>query len=153
MIKVNLVAWKNKTEAAKRKIRSSATSYVQSQVTKVLKDALRVSPQWSGTFAYNWTVEYTGYSAVYSTRFKVEPYWKLRGSEKQAGHPEAIKANLSDQLEVIERIKWNHKVRLVNHAPVAELIETGQVKLRPENKIPGNVGVIAYLKQKYRIVI
>lgn len=153
MIKVNLVAWKNKTEAAKRKIRSSANAYVQAQVTKVLKDALRVSPQWSGTFAYNWTVEYTGYSAAYSPRFKVEPYWKLRGSEKQAGHPEAIKANLSDQLEVIERIKWNHKVRLVNHAPVAELIETGQVKLRPENKIPGNVGVISYLKQKYRIVI
>lgn len=153
MIKVDLVAWKNKTEAAKRKIRSSATSYVQSQVTKVLKDALRVSPQWSGNYAYNWTVEYTGYLAAYDPRFKVEPYWSIRGSEKKAGDLQAIKANLSDQLEVIERIKWNHKVRLVNHAPVAELIETGQVKLRPENKIPGNVGVISYLKQKYRIVI
>lgn len=153
MIKVDLVAWKNKTEAAKRKIRSSATSYVQSQVTKVLKDALRVSPQWSGNYAYNWTVEYTGYQAAYDPRFKAEPYWSIRGSEKKAGDTQAIKANLSDQLEVIERIKWNHKVRLVNHAPVAELIETGQVKLRPENKIPGNVGVISYLKQKYRIVI
>ena len=74
MIKVDLVAWKNKTEAAKRKIRSSATSYVQSQVTKVLKDALRVSPQWSGNYAYNWTVEYTGYQAAYSRAFKAEPY-------------------------------------------------------------------------------
>lgn len=153
MIKVNLVAWKNKTEEAKRQIRSSANSYVRTEVSRVLRDALRVSPQWSGNYAYNWTVEYTGYQAAYDPRFKAEPYWSIRGSEKKAGDTQAIKANLSDQLEVIERLKWNHKVRLVNHAPVAELIETGQVKLRPENKIPGNVGVISYLKQKYRIVI
>ena len=153
MIKVNLVAWKNKTEAAKRKIRSSANSYVQKEVARVLRDALRVSPQWSGTFAYNWTVEYTGYQATYDPRFKVEPYWELRGRQKKAGDSVAISANLQDQLEVIGRVKWNHKVRLANHAPVAELIETGQVKLRPENKIPGNMGVISYLKQKYRIVI
>lgn len=151
MIKVTgLNTWKRKTEAAKRRIRTSATKYVQNQVRKVYVDALRVTPQWSGSTVWNWTVATSAGEAGYSARFKVSNWRSI--TPKQAGHPTAINAALKNEEEMIQRIRWNSNVYLVNKDPTMALIEEGKVKLRPENLIPGGMGVKAYLKAKYRFL-
>ena len=147
----NINAWKQKSEAAKKKIKSSATLYVQNKVLTIYKEALKVSPQWSGNYAYNWTIEFTGYKdGSYEKRFKVTPWQALYkyGAAKR-GDPEAINAALANTMHLIEHIKWNSAVKLVNNSPIADRIEAGTVKLRPENVIPGGQGVIAHLQTKY----
>lgn len=146
---INVNAWKRKTEAAKRKVQSSATVYVRAQAKKVWLEAVRVSPQWSGNYAYNWVLEVRSTPRGYDPRFKVTP-WQALKSPKQAGNVDTIRAALQFVDEMLEPIKWNSQVRLVNYAPVAPLIESGQVTLRPENLIPGGYGVIKYLETKYK---
>ena len=144
---VNINAWKVKTASAKKKIKSSATSYVRKTVKKVFLEALKVSPQWSGDYVFNWRIEVTGYTFGYNNRFKVNP-WQSLEDPKYAGHPTAINAAKFGLDQYIEVVKWNSNVRLVNHAPVASLLEAGEVGLRPENLIAGQ-GVVSYLKSRY----
>lgn len=152
MIKVTgLNAWKRKTEAAKKKIRSTATKYVQNTVRRVYKDALQVTPQWSGSTVWNWTIATAAGEAGYSGRFKVSDWRSI--TPRYAGHPEAINAALRNEEEMIIRLHWNSNIALVNKSPTMELIETGQVRLRPENLIPGGLGVRAYLKTKYGFLV
>jgi hypothetical protein len=148
----NINAWRNKSQSAKSKIRSSASSYVRRKVLVVYKDVLNVSPQWSGNYAYNWTIETSHYGGgQYDPRFKKDPWFTL--TPKQAGDPEAIAAAMSWAKDVIEDIKWNTKVSLVNRSPIADEIESGEIKLRPENLIPGGMGIVAYIKTKYSFAI
>lgn len=138
---------------ARARVKKKATVFVREKAYKVLKDAILVSPQWSGNFAYNWQLETKNAGNTrYSAKFKVDPWQSLK-APKQAGDKAAYNENLQ-QLNngVLDQITWNMTIRLVNHAPVAELIETGQVKLRPENAIPGNAGVMAYIQSKYKFV-
>lgn len=151
----NINAWRVKTKKQKEAIRLKAGVYVQRKAMSVLKDALMVSPQWSGNYAYNWNIEITGFSGgSYSPRYKNKNNgsWFLE-NPKKAGDPEAINAALAWNEEIIENVKWNSRITLVNRAPVAEMIEAGTVNLRPENLIPGGMGVIAYLKTKYSFAI
>ena len=148
-IGLNVNAWKKKTESAKRKIQSSATSYVRMQAKKVLLEAIKISPQWSGNYAYNWVLEVRTEPRAYDPRFKVTP-WQALKTPRKAGDPQTIAAAMQYVDEMLEPIKWNSNVKLVNYAPVAPLIESGQVKLRPENLIPGGYGVVKHLQVKYR---
>lgn len=146
---VDLNTWKKKTEAAKRRIRVSASKHVQKRVLLVYKEALRVSPQWSGNYAYNWQIEFShNPNPGYDRRFKADN-WKTVYPPKKAGDPAAINAAYDFAKDLVEQIKWNHKVQLVNPAPVAPMIEAGTIKLRPENLIPGGKGVIAHLNMKF----
>ena len=148
-IGVNVNAWKKKTESAKRKIKSSATSYVRMQAKKVLIEAIKVSPQWSGNYAYNWILEVKSQLGAYDPRFKVTPWQSLK-TPKQAGDGQVLSAAIQFIDEMLEPIKWNSAVRLVNYAPVAPLIESGEVHLRPQNVIPGGYGVIKHLEMKFK---
>ena len=49
-------------------------------------------------------------------------------------------------LSSIDKVRWNKPVRLVNPTPVAELLETGQIMLRPVNRLSPDVSVVSYLK-------
>lgn len=148
-IGINVNAWKKKTEAAKRKVKSSATVYVRAQAKKVLIEAVRISPQWSGNYAYNWILEVRSQPGAYDPRFKVTPWQSLK-SPRQAGDAEVMSASMRYLDEMLEPIKWNSTIRLVNYSPVAELIESGQANLRPENLIPGGYGVIKHLETKFK---
>lgn len=160
----NANAWKNKTQKEKDKIKSKATDYVQAKVKRLINVILEVSPQWSGDYAYNWRVEGAGYSFGYYARFKRVPYWSLRDrskfdekgnmthkgsneSARYAGHPEAIKAAKAINYEVIAQLKWNSKIKIVNHSPMSYFIENHQVKLRPVNSRPpkGMQGVLEFI--------
>lgn len=148
-IGLNVNAWKRKTESAKRKIKSSATSYVRMQVKKVFIEAVKVSPQWSGNYAFNWYIEVRTQQGAYSPAFKVKPWQSLK-DPKKAGDNAAISAAMRYLDEMLEPVKWNSAVKLVNYAPVAALIESGEVNLRPQNIIPGGYGVIKHLEMKFK---
>lgn len=150
----NINAWKNKSQAAKKKIKQSATSYVRQRVLMVYKDILKVSPQWSGNYAYNWQIStrLNEVSPRWDKRFKGVHNW-YKVEPKHAGDPEAINAAIRSAMGEIENIKWNSRISVVNYAPIADAIEAGTVPLRPENLIPGGMGVIAYVKTKYKFII
>lgn len=153
MIKVNIVAWKNKTEAAKRKIKSSANAYVQAQVKRVLKEALNVSPQYSSDYVWSWRIVTTqNRNDVYSPGFKVQPWQKIWDTKAKMGDQKVIRLRMAAEMEHISDIKWNSKVQLVNTATVHELLESKSVRLRPENVISGNPTVIEHLKLKFKIL-
>lgn len=151
----NINAWKNKTKTAKERIKSKAGVYVRAKATEVLKTILEISPQWSGNFVYNWNIvtsQYSGYS--YDKRFKVEPYWLLRGKEKRAGDKEAINAAMQWNREIIASAKWNTRIGIVNTHPMAEEIQSGQVpRARPENLIPYGSSIENYVRMKYKFII
>lgn len=151
MIKTgNLNAFIKKSEAAKAKLRLKAAAYIKRRVKMILKDALTVSPQWSGNYALNWTVSLKDETAPYDPTFKVDDYWKI--TPKQKGDKEAITMAMTREQVNIDRIKWNSKISIKNVAPVAEEIEAGRVRLRPVNTIPMGLGVVSYLNTKYKVL-
>lgn len=153
MIK-NINAWKAKTESAKAKVKASATEYVRRQAMIVLKEAVRVSPQFSGDYAYNWKLEVNRQEGSYDNKFKPPDYnWKTvpLADRKQAGDLAAIQGALEYSRDaVLPLIKWNSIIRLVNYSPTAEIINSGQVRLRPENLIYAPDGVVAHLNMKFK---
>lgn len=152
MVSKAVNSWKVKTEKAKARIKSKATDYVRRQVKTVYLAALKVSPQWSGDYTFNWGIQTTGHPITYNPMLKVSPWQKLQETKtmKHAGHPVAIEWATWDLYEALQTVKWNSNVAIVNKSPVAPLIESGQVKLRPVNKIPGGAGVIDYLNFKFK---
>ncbi len=139
--------WLAKTKAQRAQVKVTATKFVQNKAIVILKMALKVSPQYSGDYAFNWFLETNQITAGYDRRFKGKP-WNHVIMRKQ-GDPVAIKENLRVNMELIQQIKWNSKIRLVNMSPTADLLNAGLVKLRPENLIEAPQGVLAFLKMKY----
>lgn len=154
--KNNINALTAMTERQRKQVKQKANIYVRGKVVEVLKAALKVSPAWSGNYAYNWQIEHaaTG-KADYQKTFKVED-WRLLQKPWRVmnkGDKGLMQRNLQSlNKEAIDSIKYNSKIKLVNYAPVAEMIEQNQVKLRPESAIPGDAGVMSYLKAKYKFI-
>lgn len=147
----NINSWKQKSEAAKKKIQSSATDYVRKQVIMVLKDAMKFSPQWSGNYAANWQLSFAGAAASkgWDQQWKQDD-WRAVRPVRHAEMSESYQQALDFWTEVVNtQLSWNSNVALVNNAPVAQMIENGEVNLRPVNLIPGGQGVVAFLKTKY----
>jgi len=144
----NINAWKTKTESMKARIKSSATSYVQRQVFVVLKEAVRVSPQYSGDYAFNWVIEVKGAQGAYDHRYKKNPWFTE--TPRQQGDLEIIAAVMKYAEDVRPLIKWNSIVSLKNYSPTAEIIESGKVHLRRVNLVEAPEGVIAYLNTKFK---
>lgn len=167
--------WQSMTDKAKKKLRGKATATVQAQILRVLNDAVKVSPQWSGDFAFNWQISTNAYGAGYLEYFKVDPWKNLQwwdvGAEstpkdkkefaannydnkpmaKYAGSPKILALALSRNAEMVSNVKWNTKVKLVNLSPSADIVNDPNTHIRRVNQVvPGNVGVLAYLKAKYK---
>jgi len=169
---LNIQRWHDIEKRAKAQLKTRATIYVRSRIKKVFEDAIKVSPQWSGNYAANWTIETNATGVVgYNSALKVNPWtnlqwwdtavtgvtkeqakWASASSKPRAKHvgaPRALKFARDQFNEKLLSVKWNTKVRIVNKSPVAELLDTEQVNLRKVNLIPGHTGVMSYLKAKH----
>jgi hypothetical protein len=164
----NLNPWLAKTQAARNKIRSSATDYVKKKVTQVFKTILKESPQYSGDFVSNWDIitNRTGYIGYAKTSYKQSMdsvYENLKTKDtnairsyydmvRQAGHPDAMVAPLRNGLEVIDTIKWNTKIIIRNTSPAAKYIKTGEMepRYRPVHRHLEGVAFVDYILQKYK---
>lgn len=169
---LKLNAFISKIEFAKKNTVMKATEFVRYKAKMVLKAAAMASPQWSGNFTAHWHLYTNAFPATgTTTKFKVNPWEKLideTPGPRQMGDMEAVNWVLQNEQEVIDSLKWNTKIKLVNSHPLSEAIEAGQMGkvgniqlnghyqgendfhsgLRPVNKLPGDLGVIAYLKSK-----
>lgn len=172
---MNVKNWQQLKSKATGKVHNSATTVVRRRVSLVLNAAVKVSPQWSGDYAMNWTIETNQLGAgAYTSSFKVHPWQALQwwdtnpvtgktrastsysaktgqGIARAAGDAEILAMSKAVNSGLIDTIKWNTQVRLVNHAPVADFM--GAVNLRNVNLIAGKTGVIAYLRSKYPNII
>lgn len=165
---LDINAWRRLIDKTEAKYRGRATEIVQLRARKVLDEALKVSPQWSGNYAANWRIESsTRHGGGWLKNFKVDPWTDLEwwdtgttsvtgaqkshsakaGKAKYAGAPEAIEWNKRINYELISYLKWNSKIKLVNTAPVEDFI--GAVPLRAVNLIAAPHGVIAHLEMKF----
>ena len=155
---LDINAWTRKTEAAKKRITTKATVYVQKNVRTILREAATVSPQWSGNFVANWVVEtkQTGFGVAYTNKFKVNPWWSIREHVKtkdiRPGHVTAIAWVMQDNEDVIQSIKWDTKIRLTNTHPLVEEIAAGMIHLRPQSYAYGEPAVYAHLAHKFKYV-
>lgn len=155
VVKINVNAWKVKSAAAKAKIKSSANDYVRRTAFKVLNEALKVSPQWSGEYAASWelvvsasNVNYARTSPVYKS-MKVTPWYSIdREDAKKVGSPEAIKYALAQASTEVDRIKWNTSIALINVSPTAHIVESPDFKPRYDGG-GATTPVLAHLKMKF----
>jgi len=151
----NINAWKNLTASAKKRIQTKATKYVQERAYKVLLDAVKISPQFTGTFAANWTIVITNHLAQFvpyrGMEYRIE-------SDRYEGKMDGMSQNLEFQKEIISTVKWNSNISLRNITPNDEggkLIDTldgPNVRLRAVNPTGREIGVLVYLRQKYKFI-
>lgn len=150
----NANAWKAKTEAQRKRVKVTATEHVKSRALAVLKEALKVSPQYTGNYAYNWQILVGAGmqgQAYWSDRWR-KPGFDFRtvSNPRSAGDMSNLDVVIMDAKEQLSHAKWNSVISIVNTSPVAEDIEQHRVNLRAENRIYiGNQGVFAYLKSRY----
>jgi hypothetical protein len=126
--------FKTKLKLIEQRIKERAGLHVKRQVTKILELVLHESPQYSGDFAANWRVSVngggTGYSEIQYKQGLDEAFaaGDLSISMlRQAGHPDAINIARDAAQDDLNSLKWNSIVRLVNSAPIAPQIATGEM--------------------------
>lgn len=153
----NINAWIVKTQRQKENIKSTATDFVRRKAKEVLKTAVKVSPQFSGNLAANWQLELTSTGGTrylpYAMRSPGFNWRKVTNSAKhKVGDTEALEYNLRYVNDFpLENLKWNSRIKLVNHAPQLELWESGQIAPRPENALASKQ-IIEHLKMRYKFV-
>lgn len=142
----NLRQFLNGVVAERARLEGKVTQKYQQYVTKVFKDLVSHSPQWSGHLAANWNVVLTNDSAPGVYPWKVDDYSR---PVFQMGDPAAIGFALGRAEPKIKSMRWNTKVTFVNPVPYASEIEDDPGRLRPVNLVSGQVVLARYIAQKY----
>ncbi len=135
-------------EAKKVYAEEKATNYVKKICANLLADAATASPQWSGDYASNWRIV-TDSLPGYDPQLKVKP-WQSVEDPYEMGDDLAVSIAVDRGRGAIDKIRWNMPIYLVNATPVADLLDAGQVNLRPVNKLSPEMSVVSYLKMNYR---
>lgn len=142
--------WMKKTEAEKKRIKTSAQTYVRNSVRKVVKEVAKVSPQFTGNYVVNWELNLSNHQSAYRPDYKWADWHQVPQSlrMRQSANPAAGQM-LTINEAIISNIKYNSRISLWNRAPVADLIEQGEVNYRPQNtKYDVSSGVVTYLLAK-----
>lgn len=137
-------------EAKKAYVEQKATNHIQKICANLLADAAMASPQWSGDYASNWRIV-TDSLPGYDPQLKVKN-WQSVEDPFQMGDDLAVSIAIDRGRGAIDKIRWNMPIYLINATPVADLLDAGQVNLRPVNKLSPEMSVVSYLKINYRCV-
>lgn len=137
-------------EAKKAYVEQKATNHIQKICANLLYDAAMASPQWSGDYTSNWRIV-TDSIPGYDPQLKVKP-WQSVEDPYEMGDDLAVSIAVDRGRGAIDKIRWNMPIYLVNTATVADLLDAGQVNLRPVNKLSPEMSVVSYLKINYRCV-
>ena len=135
-------------EAKKAYAEEKATNYVKKICANLLYDAAMASPQWSGDYASNWRIV-TDSIPGYDPQLKVNP-WQSVEDPFEMGDDLAVSIAVDRGRGAIDKVRWNMPIYLINATPVADLLDAGQVNLRPVNKLSPEMSVVSYLKMNYR---
>jgi len=135
-------------EAKKAYVEQKATNHIQKICANLLYDAAMASPQWSGDYASNWRIV-TDSIPGYDPQLKVNP-WQSVENPYEMGDDLAVSIAVDRGRSSVDKVRWNMPIYLVNTASVSDLLEAGQVNLRPVNKLSPEMSVVSYLKMNYR---
>jgi hypothetical protein len=158
MLRLNgLNKYKLKSEAQKAQIRQGAANYVRQSVRTVLRELVLNTPQWSGNTAASWRIDLNSLPADegYSRLWRDDWMEVLdEGGPAFIGNKLAWKVALEDNATAFKAIRYNSNIRIVNVAPFADELATGDVKdlkLRKGNYIPGDVMAVKLVAQKHGV--
>lgn len=153
MIKIdNVRRFVDSVQAKRASTEIGITKAYQQHVRTVFADLVKHSPQYSGSFASNWEIELTSRPGEYNVWYKkgfTGGFTQWVYDPVQMGDEEAVSVALRKAEQVIHKIRWNSIVRFVNYDPAADLLQSGEVILRPVNVIPGYTAVTEYIKAKH----
>jgi hypothetical protein len=142
----NLRQFLNGVVAERARLEGSVTKKYQQFVTKVFKDLVSHTPQWSGHLAANWHVLTTNETTPGVYPWKVEDYSR---PVFQMGDPAAVNFALDNARPKIKSMRWNTKITFANPVPYASEVENDPDRLRPVNLVSGQVVLARYIAQKY----
>lgn len=144
-------AWMRKTEAEKKRIKSTAQEYVRSSVKKVVDEVAKISPQFTGNYVVNWELQTNHNTATYRHTYKWADWRQVPNKLRMRQEANPAVADMKQRnYAIISTIRYNSKIEFWNHAPVADYIEQGLVDFRdPQNtKYDVSNGLIPYLMTK-----
>lgn len=150
----SLNPWMAKSKAEKKRLKTRAQAYVRAKVTQVVKEVAKVSPQFTGNYVANWqltTPQYHtgGYDPIYKWDDWHQVPRRLRKAQNAAP---ATVTMLQSNFAKIATLRYNSRIELWNHAPVADMIEAQAVSFRnPQNtqyQLHGG-GLIPHLTNKF----
>lgn len=136
-------------------------------VKSIFTDLVTFTPQWSGNAASNWYITFKGMPAKYNEiEGYVPPYMWDSATQMtepyQLGMDPVVRDTVARESLLLNDIKWNTKVTIVNTTPYAEDLENNigpmgendyePREIRDVNFHPnyGKVAMIAYVETKYR---
>lgn len=125
----NLNAFVQKLERDKRRIKTTATQHVRSQVLRVYKFVLERTPQYSGDLVSNWRLNIgVGSSSAYVPHPNKDEFDGIGGYSAVYTQSE-FKSNWMPQLkrarQEVLSVRWNSRIALVNYAPHAYDLTVG----------------------------
>ena len=142
----NLRQFRFSVAAERARLDGTVTKKYKTFVTKVFKDLVINTPQWSGHLAANWNVLLTNETEPGTYPWKIEPYSR---PVYQRGDPGAVNFALGRAQPKISKIRWNTKVGFANPVEYADEVQDNPGKLRPVNLVEGKVAMARWIAQKY----
>lgn len=156
-----------KIDLAKLRAEKKVTAYIEQRVRVIFTDIVSKTPQFTGTLAGNWHIEYgpwtgssytPGVSGIHTAK---QAYALMNDSPYKRGDNPAVSETLAIEFKKLEglggavagRIRWNSKIYFVNTAPYADEVDQGigpnDYSIRPENLYYGKVFLTTRAKIKY----
>ena len=163
----NMQALHKKVDLAKLRAEKKVTAYIEQRVRVIFTDIVSKTPQFTGTLAGNWHIEYgpwTGSSytpGVSGVRVGRHAYALMNNSPYKRGDNPTVAETLAIEFKKLEglegavagRIRWNSKIYFVNTAPYADEVDQGigpnGYSIRPENLYYGSVFMMTRARLKY----
>jgi hypothetical protein len=144
----NANAWKAKTQAMRKRVKTSATEHVRSQALKVFTFVLKATPQLTGNLAANWYLHLSdadpgrgGYAPAPNPSWpsgkspyihfseNMRPITKDYKSPRAMGDTEATSGPLARAKLDLARARWNSRITIVNTATYAEELQDGSAEM------------------------
>lgn len=147
-------AYMRKSAAQRAMIKQGAANFVRQQTTKVLKDLVLNTPQWSGNTAASWQIETPSVPVSYEPTALAVEDWKDVENPSFIGDAKAWKEALANAQPALKSIRYNSTIQLKNTAPFSDELATlpeEELKLRKGNYIPGDVMAVYLATSKYKL--
>ena len=147
------------------KLKGSIQKTHQNLVFRMFRDLVIHTPQWSGTLAAHWSIEFHGHKAPPASKGLRWEDWKkdylAKGVEPYVmGDDPTVTMTVAREMAKIPEIRYNSIVKFVNRMPYASNVQAGEgpysaklgdyLEIRDANKLYGKVAMNAYIDAKYR---
>lgn len=135
-LKTDLNAWRRMVESQKKRIKSTATEYVQKKTLQVYKFVLERTPQYTSDLVTSWGIEVgvgatpLGYTA-HPDKGKPNAQFMPAAFMNEGVDPVSTQSQYDQNWKRMYElgkarakfIKYNNRITLVNYAPTADILQ------------------------------